>query len=402
MLQNRNILCIANPSWEADYSSTTVELMRVLGTQNRILYVDNSYTWKDILSSFFKKKQLPYGRILGFKSRVKKVQADLAGEVILLYPPVTIPVNFLKAGIIFNWLSSYNGWLVRSSIRRYLRLLRMEDQVINIISFNPSIGLYTGKRLGESLLIYHCYDEIGAATWMKKHGPAQERQFAKLADATIVTSQWLLETKRNIAKKVFLVKNAANVDLFYQAFKSDVSEVKIIGFIGSIDERLDYNLLQYVISSLSQYQFVFIGRIIDKVNALRLEQFPNVKFVPPQRLIELPEYVRTFSAGIIPFVRNEFTKGIYPLKINEYLAAGLPVVTTDFSYLDEFKNVVSITSDKESFKNALIMELAQDTVEKMKLRWEHARSNSWLNRAVELSGIVTSLEKAIKYENNEC
>jgi glycosyltransferase involved in cell wall biosynthesis len=399
MLQNRNILCIANPSWEADYSSTTVELMRVLGTRNRILYVDNSYTWKDIVSSLFNKKRLPYSKILGFTSRVKNVQSDPAGEIFLLYPPVTIPVNFLKAGVIFNWLSSYNGWLVRTTIKRYLRLLRMEDQVINFTSFNPSVGLYTGKRLGESVVIYHCYDEIGAANWLRKHGPAQERRFAKLADATIVTSQWLLETKRNIAKNVFLVKNAANVDLFYQAFKSDVLETKIIGFIGSIDERLDFDLLEYVISSLNQHQFIFIGRIIDKVNAAKIGQHPNVKFIPPQRLVELPQYVRTFSAGIIPFVRNEFTKGIYPLKINEYLAAGLPVVTTDFSYLEEFKNVVSITSGKESFKDALTIELAQDSVEKMQSRWEHARSNSWINRATELSGIVSALEETIKSEN---
>ena len=71
--------------------------------------------------------------------------------------------------------------------------------------------------------------------------------------------------------------------------------------------------------------------------AAMLRQYKNVVITGPKNITELPDYVKHFSVGIIPFKRSEFIKTVYPLKINEYFAAGVPVVTTNFSYLDDFK-----------------------------------------------------------------
>lgn len=97
--------------------------------------------------------------------------------------------------------------------------------------------------------------------------------------------------------------------------------------------------------------------------------------------------------GIIPFAKNEFNKGVYPLKVNEYLAAGLPVVTTDFGYLQDFEDVIRIADSTEKFKTFTQEELSTDSAEKKLHRLNFARQNSWEQRAEEISNIIEKLEQ---------
>lgn len=401
MLTNRNILCISNPLWEGDYAKTIVELMKVLARKNKVLYIDNPYTVKDLIDGIRHKKGFPVKRSLGLEKRLRKIITETGEEVHVLTPPLTLTINFLPRGTMYKRLLQLNGWITTRSIKKALAELNMNDNLIDIVAFNPGIGMHTGRNFNEKLLIYHCYDAIEAANWMKKHGPWQEKEFMKKVDATIVTSQGLYEKKKNFTKNCFLVKNAVNIDLFKKAFNPEIHNKKTVGYIGSIDDRLDYVLLEHVISSMPDVEFLFVGRIVDENGEKILRKFSNVKLEGAKPVSALPGYLSRFSLGIIPFAKNEFTKGIYPLKINEYLAAGVPVVTTDFSYLNEFENVARIASSKELFKNFIEEELATDTLEKKKQRLAVAESNSWEQRVEEISDIITKLESngQVKIDN---
>jgi glycosyltransferase involved in cell wall biosynthesis len=141
-------------------------------------------------------------------------------------------------------------------------------------------------------------------------------------------------------------------------------------------------------------KFVFVGRLTTDFNEEALfEKYPNAELTGAKLPEELPGYLKTFSAGIIPFVKSDFTKGIYPMKINEYLAAGLPVISTDFSNLDDFEGIINITGDKEAFLHDLQNELATDTPEKRNSRLEVAKQNTWTVRAGELSAAIEDMEK---------
>ncbi|WP_207632857.1 glycosyltransferase [Foetidibacter luteolus] len=393
MLQNRNILCISNPLWEGDYAKTIVELMSIFARQNKVLYVDNPYTIKDLADGLRGKKKLPVKRALGLQKRLRKINLANQADVYVLTPPVILTINFLSKGALYSNLLKLNGWLVTRSIRKALRQLQMNDKLVNITAFNPSLGLVTGRKFNESLLIYHCYDAIEAANWMKKHGPWQEEAFMQMADAVITTSQGLYEKKKDFSRRCFLVKNAANIGLFSAVFSAEPARQNTVGYIGSIDDRVDYELLENVISSMPGTQFVFIGRTNYKAGEQKLRQLSNVTLAGAKSLQQLPALVSQFSAGIIPFLKNEFTKGIYPLKINEYLAAGIPVVTTNFGYLAEFENIVSIAASAENFTQMLVEEIANDSPEKRAARLHFAQQNSWEQRVEEISDIITLLEQ---------
>lgn len=392
-IKNRNILCISNPNWEGDYAKTIVELMTIFSQENKVLYVDYQFTLKDVLFTLLGKADAPIKRMYGIEPNLRQYQLGENHHVYLLTPPPILPINFLPHGALYKLLLKFNASIIRNAIKKALRLLEMNEKLITIDAFNPGMGLLNLGKFNEVLHLYHCYDEIGAAVWAKKHGPQLEEEYMKKVDGVITTSIGLFNTKKESAQKCFLVRNGVNFKLFNQGFNENINiEKKIIGYIGSIDDRLDYNILRYLFENLSKYEFHFVGRITYPEGEKLLRKYNNVKILGSRSVKELPTVLKQFSAGLIPFVKNDFTLGIYPLKINEYLAAGLPVIMTDFSDLSEFKEIVSIADTPEEFMKKLVVEVEEDSFQKRKNRTSVAQQNSWESRVAEISEVIFQLE----------
>jgi teichuronic acid biosynthesis glycosyltransferase TuaH len=107
----------------------------------------------------------------------------------------------------------------------------------------------------------------------------------------------------------------------------------------------------------------------------------NVFFLGARPQSEIPNIATKWDVCIIPFVKNQLTKAIYPLKINEYLAMGKPVVTTDFSDLSDFKQLISITKTNKDFISATKKELRYNNRMKIQKRIKFSLQNSWESRA---------------------
>jgi glycosyltransferase involved in cell wall biosynthesis len=397
MLNNRNILCISGTEWNGNYIKAVVELMKVLSAKNNILFVENAYTYKDAIAGVSDKDKIDFAKAFGLKSRIRTITTDNGGTVNILFPPLVFPVNFLPEGALYKSLLHFNAWLLRRTVKKALKKLNMQHELINFTSFNPGMGLMTGRTFNEKTLIYHCYDEIkGAPYWLSKHGLRLEAGFMKMVDAVIVTSKGLYDSKKDLCKQCFIVKNAVKVDLFKKGFNQLPNPgKKVVGYVGTVDDRSDYDLLHHLFTSMPDAEFVFVGRILSERGKAILSKYPNVKIEGPKMPEQLPPYLQTFSVGIIPFVKDDFTKGIYPMKINEYLAAGLPVVSTNFGDIADFAGLIKITDDKEAFLQYVLSEIAGDTPEKRTARLKTAENNTWDKRAEELSNVIEQVEKSL-------
>lgn len=398
MLNNRNILCISGTEWNGNYIKAVVELMKVLSVTNKVLFVENAYTYKDALAGVSDKDKIDFKKVLGIKSRIRTVKTDGGGTVNILFPPLVFPVNFLPEGRLYNTLLKFNAWLLRRVVKKALKKLDMQQNLINFTSFNPGMGLMTGHTFNEHTLIYHCYDEIkGAPFWLARHGLRLEEGFMKIADAVIVTSQGLYDSKKDYCKQCYIVKNAVKVDLFKKGFNSSPNPgKKVVGYVGTIDDRSDYDILHHLFTSMPDAEFVFVGRILSERGLAILQKYPNVKIEGPKMPEQLPPYLQSFSVGIIPFVKDDFTMGIYPMKINEYLAAGLPVVSTAFGDIADFASLIKITDDKETFLQYVLSEIASDSPEKRLARLKTAESNTWDKRAEEIANVIEKVEAGLK------
>lgn len=393
MLDQRNLLCISNPTWEGDYAKTIVELMAVAAEKHNVLYVDYQFTIKDLIFSFFGKSEAPWKRMLGLENRLRKIELSEHHAVHVLTPPTVLTINFLRDGWLYRRLLKLNSDIVARSIEKALTQLHMKEHLIVVDAFSPGMGLYNIGRFQETAHLYHCYDEIGAAEWFGQHGAELELEYMPQVDGIICTSRGLYQAKKVYNPNTFLVQNGVNFELFHQGFLDNISNPKkVIGYVGTIDDRLDYELLEKLFTSLPDWSFHFVGRCNYEQGQEILSKHANVQLLGAMPVTKLPKVLSAFHAGLIPFVENDFTRGIYPLKINEYLAAGLPVILTRFSDMSEFEEIASICDNHESFLQALSEEVNQDTLDRRKARVEIARSNAWPARWKEIEQIIEQVE----------
>ena len=155
---------------------------------------------------------------------------------------------------------------------------------------------------------------------------------------------------------------------------------------------MDYSLLTEIAKTFKDDYVVMVGPITnDNYKKAGLDKMLNVVFTGRKDLEQLPDYLRWADCCIIPFLCNELTKSIYPLKINEYLAAGKPVVTTDFSEdIINFGDVALVSRTSDEFIANIRRSLSEDSEILKETRMRAAFENSWDNRAKQLMNWISS------------
>lgn len=378
-----DIIMLALPRWDGPFSSTAYSMAKELSKQTRVFYIDNPFTLKDLFFGLSSKgivQRLP-ALLLG--KRITRQISNEAKNLIAVTPLVTIPINFLRPGVLYRWLNKLNNWIVKRSIVKVLENFKI-DNYIFINSYNPFF-LCDIKSLRPMLSVYHCVDNIAESKYIKKHGVYLEKEMMEAYDLTIVTSRKLKKYACGLGVSTYLIPNAADFNLFASTNlirPDDLPETsgKIIGYIGSVDHRLDYRLLERIANHFADAILLLVGPSSKEFADSGLGKKPNVIAIGKRDIQELPGYLLGMDCAIIPFVCNELTSCIYPLKLNEYLAAGKPVVTTPFSEdLIDFKSVVEI-SDADNFIGRIEYVLDQNEKSIVEERKKAASVNTWENR----------------------
>ncbi len=384
-----DIVFFALSRWNGPYSSTAISIAKEFSKTNRIIYIDSPFSFKDILSGFFKKEissnlvTLLFG--INRYRNVKKFS-----NIIHVVSPLIIPINFLPKGKIYNFLSNLNEKKLNNFLKKTAGKLSIKKFVF-INCFNPFYFSQV-ECIDAELKIYYCFDNISKSPYISKHGTAKEVELIKSYDITLTTSEKLLEHAGEYTSNSYCLPNAADYQLFQQKPGERPSEYPqkiILGYIGNLDHRIDLNLLKHIAENHPDKALVLIGPITDKSIYQVLKKHSNVLFLGKKQLDELPNYTKHFSCGLIPFKVNELTSCIYPLKINEYLACGIPVITTGFSNdVKKFKSIVAIENNYILFSDSINELITENTANKVKERIHVSSKNSWGHRVSELKKLI--------------
>lgn len=169
----------------------------------------------------------------------------------------------------------------------------------------------------------------------------------KHADAIFAVSD-SLRAKFAGHPNVAWVPNGVDIARFGTGAHSSVlqnSKTPRIVYAGVIQQRFDVDLLAHAASARPQYQYCIVGWVWPDVDTSKLMKLPNVHFLGRVPYAEIPGILHDSSVGIVPHRRDALVESMNPLKIYEYLAAGLPVVTSsipetgvDSAYVTESKN----------------------------------------------------------------
>jgi len=372
-----DVIVFALPSWNGDYIKSTVELTKEFiknDKVNKVLYVDYQYTLKDVITKF---KKLPILKIFGLKNRITRYNC------INVYTPIPLlPINWIKNKTIFSICAKINSFLLKIGIKKQIKKLKLNNIVV-INAFNPIYGYYLNKKLNENKTIYYCYDEISACNWINTHGALYEKKFIENADLVVCTSTNLTKEKQKYNNNVITIKNGVPFEKYYKHFNANRFNnitIPIIGYSGSIDNRINYDLLKYCIEHIPNATFKLVGRITDN-RAYELKKYNNVIFTGALNQTEYAKELNTFHVGIIPFVKNKFTINSNVLKIYDYFAAGLPVITTNFGDLSDFETEISITDNFNTFTDKIKSSILHINAVRATNKTTIAKLHSWTNRS---------------------
>jgi glycosyltransferase involved in cell wall biosynthesis len=391
MLKGEDIICITNTSLFGNYIKAVVQIMERLANDNRVLFVEYPYTIKDVFATSKGKQKAPVARMLGFEKRLQEVQCSNGSKIFHLVMPPGLPLRFLKSEFLFNLLLPINVLIYKLTLKRAMKQLGFTNPIV-VNAYNPIYGVALLRKLNEKKHIYFCYDGYDV-NYYGKRILSFDKTFSENVDAVITTSDFLRNEKLVFNKASFVVKNGVDFPIFSPFSKKEVAsrDRKIVGYIGSLDSRIDIDIVVFAIKSLPQFDFEFTGELRNTRIKETLEKFPNVKFYSPIKSSDVPAKLATYDVGIIPYLAIDINKNIYPLKINEYLAVGVPIVMNNFAFLQEFNGVVSVASTKEEFAQMLVSELESDTIEKINARILYASKNSWEARSEEFGNIISNV-----------
>ncbi|HYF02446.1 MAG TPA: glycosyltransferase family 1 protein, partial [Patescibacteria group bacterium] len=221
--------------------------------------------------------------------------------------------------------------LQRSLLEEFLKEKNIENY---ILWYYTPMALGFSEALDPLAIVFDCMDELSAFDFAPPLLKTREEELLKKADVVFTGGQSLYEAKKSRHHNIHPYPSSIDRAHFLKAraMKDEPEDQKNIpsprlGFIGVIDERLDRDLLKELAALRPEWNFVMVGPVV-KINPADLPKADNIFYLGGKSYNDLPQYLAHWDVALLPFARNKSTQYISPTKTPEYLAAGLPVVST--------------------------------------------------------------------------
>lgn len=248
-------------------------------------------------------------------------------------------------------------------------------------------------------LLYHCVDDLAAIPGVDAEAfRAAEAQLLKRADVVFATAPALAEHCRTLNPNTHFLPNVVDAEHFGRALEpgplpADLACIPVprLGYHGVLsDFKIDFQLLLEAARLKPEWSWVFIGEEREGQKCPRVAELaalPNVHFLGYKSYVELPDYLRGMQVGLLPSLINDYTRGMFPMKYFEYLAAGLPVVSTPLSFAQTVGDGLVVADTAGAFVTAVECQLARgrltpDAANRL------VGENTWFGRMSRMLGML--------------
>lgn len=299
-------------------------------------------------------------------------------------------------------IAALDSAAIRLIARRWRRQLdRFGDAPLVAYLFHPDYEVFL-DALRPDYLVYHAYDLLSRTpSW----GASEQRQMQVLRDANLIiaTSKVIAEDlQARCNRPVTVVPNGVDFEAFQAPAAAEPADLAAlprprIAHVGRLNRKIDIELMAELARRHPDWSVILIGPVVDlderdtRIHA-QCRSIPNLHLLGAKPRDELPGYMHAIDVGLLAYRTGVlWTEGIYPLKLHEYLASGLPIVSADIPAVRDFPDVVRIARSVDEWSNAIEAALADTVPERRTLRVETARANSWTRRAETIESLLREI-----------
>ena len=375
----KQIVCLATSPWYPIPTRKQQVMSRIPDAQ--ILYFDPSITY---IAPLKDKQARP--KLLAYRKAGEEVQPGLT---VYALPPV---LPFFNK---FRWINKLNQRRIARYIRKRMAQHGMADPLLWVYS---PVTVDCVDHIPHSALVYDCVDRHSAYGGLMNPAlvDAMEMELAGKCDQVFATAKRLAERLETANPHTAFIPNGANFERFVQAAQpqpcpEDLKDIPrpIFGFVGALQDCIEYRYVEQAAAAHPEWSFVFIGREVAGVDISHLHARPNCHFLGLKPNEQLPAYISQFDACLNLFAANDLSKDVSPLKFYEYLATGKPIVSTPQpDQVLQYESLIHVAATAEEFITCCSAAAKDISAERTGARIEEGRKSSWDARVAEMSSIL--------------
>ncbi len=346
----------------------------------RILFIEPPVTYL----AFLKNKSEFLKSLNSYRNGVKEIESDF----FVATPPPWLP--FFKKSL---FISRMDNNIFLSYLQKIFNRIHFNPQIV--WSYMPFLPYSLEKTYSKK--VYDCVDDHSAYPGLLNPNTVDilEKKTVQISDVIITTNEMLKNklSRYNLGKNIQILGNGVDWKLFSLPLLSSgsIKVKKRVTYVGAITEWFDQGIVKKIAENLPNWELFLIGPI--SVDTSSLVKYKNVIFLGKLPQKDVVPLLAESACAIIPFKINKLTKNIDPLKIYEYLAAGVPVVSTSVGGVRQFGTEVEISDNADEFVDKIRRLTKYDSVEKRITRSKIVKKYSWENRYKEIDRILEELEK---------
>lgn len=328
------------------------------GVVNRNYHVLHTLAKDDRVNKIIAVDFLPFSGKRAFKTYIQdQIFGDTRGTV--MFGDLTSRCWQVSSKIFVY--STIDSVLRKQRIIKELKRIIAEQEIADnlvVWSYNPLYSDYFGQ-FDNATYVFDAVDNWAAHSSYSDKKQMIAQNYERIADQSNVIFTVSDELRSVFGSKphVHWIPNGVEIGHFISETEIHDAVIglqkPVIGFLGILQDRIDVELLESIAHNNPSCSLVLAGPVWKGFPKERLDQFKNVHFLGSVAYTDIPKLYNGFNVGIIPYKVNEFVKSTNSMKFYEYLAAGLPVVSTNCPGADQFGNYVNIAHSAQEF-NELI------------------------------------------------
>jgi glycosyltransferase involved in cell wall biosynthesis len=290
------------------------------------------------------------------------------------------------------------------------RLIEGEEIDPFVLWTYTPMALPMARRLRPTVVVYDCMDDLSGFLGAPPTLRELDARLMAIADLVITGGHSLYQARKDQNPNIHPIPSSVDVGHFGRARQggADPDDQRSlprprIGFAGVIDERMDLELIAGVADARPDWQLVLLGPVV-KIDPATIPERPNVHLLGMKSYQILPEYMAHWDVGMLPFAHNAATRFISPTKTPEYLAAGLPVVSTSIrDVVDPYGGLglAEIADDVPGFISAIEKALGRDRTALRSAADTYLAQHSWDDTAARVRGLVLDAIARVQLQPDE-